>query len=219
MPTYECLRCQRFSVQEVFQHLEHQIEHLKSEKHSLEVEVLALSDICKKYRQDQEYSMGESEKQLLNILDEIGVKRQAYHGNVFIGNHCKVILAKDKNQVYNFEKLCSVLSDRLEREHFIEVFRLYSEARSLMARKRILLDHEKKRVTSLCYKFGELFPVYFSRVALTRKIHELVFDVSRFVGEHGTVGLFSEEEGESLHHEINLESAQLSSVRSDPERL
>ena len=60
-------------------------------------------DICKKYRQDQEYSMGESEKQLLNILDEIGVKRQAYHGNVFIGNHCKVILAKDKNQVYNFE--------------------------------------------------------------------------------------------------------------------
>ena len=194
---------------EVFQHLEHQIEHLKSVKHSLEVEVLALSDICKKYRQDQENSMGESEKQILRILDEIGVKRQAYHGNVFIGNHCKVILAKDKNQVYSFEKLCSVLSDRLEREHFIEVFRLYSEARSLMARKRILLDHEKKRVTSLCYKFGELFPVYFSRVALTRKIHELDFDVSRFIGEHGTVGLFSKEEGESLHHEINLKSAQL----------
>ena len=33
------------------------------------------------------------------------------------------------------------------------------------------------------------------------------------------LGLFSEEEGESLHHEINLESAQLSCVRSDPERL
>ena len=62
MPTYECLRCQRFSVQEVFEHLEHQIEHLKSEKHSLEVEVLALSDICKKYRQGQENSMGEREK-------------------------------------------------------------------------------------------------------------------------------------------------------------
>ena len=176
-------------------------------------------DICKKYRQDQEYSMGESEKQLLNILDEIGVQRQAYHRNVFIGNHCKVILVKDKNQVYNFEKLCSGLSDRLEREHFIEVFRLYSEARLLMARKHILLDHEKARLTSLCYRFGELFLVYFPMVALTRKIRELVFDVPRFVGEHGTVGLFSEEEGESLHHEINLESAQLSCVRSDPERL
>ena len=65
--------------------------------------------------------MGESEKLLLQILDEIGVKRQACQGNVFIGNHCKVILAKGKNQVYNFEKLCSLLSDRLEREHFIEV--------------------------------------------------------------------------------------------------
>ena len=137
MPTYECLRCQRFSVQEVFQYLEHQIEHLQSEKHYLELEVLALSDICKKYRQGQENSMGESEEQLLKILDEIGVKRQAYHGNVFISNHCKVILAKDKNQVYNFEKLCSVLSDRLEREHFIEVFRLYSEAHSLMAKKHL----------------------------------------------------------------------------------
>ena len=87
----------------------------------MEVDVLALSDICGKYRQDQENSMGESEKLLLQILDEIGVKRQACQGNVFIGNHCKVILAKGKNQVYNFEKLCSLLSDRLEREHFIEV--------------------------------------------------------------------------------------------------
>ena len=35
-------------------------------------------------------------------------------------------------------------------------------------------------------------------------IHELVYDVSGFVEEHGTVGLFSEEEGESLHHKITL---------------
>ena len=53
MPTYECLRCQRFSVKEVFQHLEHQTEHLKSEKHSLEVEVLALSDIYREYRRSR----------------------------------------------------------------------------------------------------------------------------------------------------------------------
>ena len=33
------------------------------------------------------------------------------------------------------------------------------------------------------------------------------------------MGLFSEEEGESLHHEINLQSAQLSCVRRDTERL
>ena len=88
-----------------------------------------------------------------------------------------------------------------------------------MARKHILLDHEKARLTSLCYKFGKLFPTYFPRMALARKIHELIFDVPRFVEEHGTVGIFSAEEGKSLHHEINLESAQLCCVRSDPERL
>ena len=48
---------------------------------------------------------------------------------------------------------------------------------------------------------------------------QVFFGVPRFAEEYGTRGLFSEEEGESLHHEINFESAQLSCVRSDPERL
>ena len=61
--------------------------------------------------------------------------------------------------------------------------------------------------------------MYLPRVVLTRMIHELVFDVSGFVEEHGTVGLFSEEEGESLHHEITFEYAQLFCVRSDPKIL
>ena len=72
--------------------------------------------------------MGENEKHFLQILDEIGLKMQAYQGNVFIGNHRKVILAKDKNQVHKFENLSSVLCDRLKRRHFIEVFRLYGQA-------------------------------------------------------------------------------------------
>ena len=45
----------------VFESFEHQTEYLESEKCYLEVEVLALSDICKSYRQDQENFMGENE--------------------------------------------------------------------------------------------------------------------------------------------------------------
>ena len=56
-------------------------------------------------------------------------------------------------------------------------------------------------------------PLYFPSVPLTRKIHEFVFEVPRFVKERRTVGLFSEEEEESIHHHINLESVQLASVR------
>ena len=40
----------------------------------------------------------------------------------------------------------------------------------------------------------------------------MAFDVPRFVKEHKTVGLFSEEEGGSVHHAINLEGAQLVGV-------
>ena len=158
-------------------------------------------------------------KKLLSILDQIGVKRQVYHGYFFVGNHCKVILAKDKNQVFNFLKLCSVLTDEVTKYHFVELFRIYSEACSLMARRHLLSENEKETLKSLCCNFGALFPDYFPKSTLTWKIHEIVFHVPRFVDEHGTVGLFSEEEGESLHHLINLEAAQFSCVRNDSERL
>ena len=155
----------------------------------------------------------------MSILDQIGKNRQAYHGNVFVGNHCKVILAKDKNQVFNFVKLCSFLTDEVTKDNFVELFRIYSEACSLMARRHLLSENEKVTLKSLCYNFGALFPVYFRKNTLTRKIRELVFHVPRFVDEHWTVGLFSEKEGECLHHLINLEAVQLSCFRNDSERL
>ena len=59
----------------------------------------------------------------------------------------------------------------------------------------------------------------FLKVALTRKIHKLVPDFPSCVEEHWAAGFFSEKEGEGLHYEINLDSAQSSSVCSDPKRL
>ena len=167
IPSYECLNCQSYSAQDVSKHAGHQLEHLQLEKHSPDVENLALSDILKKYSQDQENSMGDGEKILLSILDEVGSKRQAQHGNVFVGNHCKVILPKDKNQVFNFAKRCSVLTDEVAKDHFVESFRIYSEARSLMARRHLLSENEKVTLKSLCYNFGALFPVYFPKSTLT----------------------------------------------------
>lgn len=81
--------------------------------------------------------------------------------------------------------------------------------------RNILNDYEKARLTSLCYKFGEMFFVYFSMKALTRKIHELASDFPGFANEHGAVGFVSEEEVESLDHEINLKFDQWSYVRSE----
>ena len=65
---------------------------------------------------------------LLRILDDIGVKHQAYHGNIFVGNHCKVILAKDRNGVFNIPKLFSILSDENLKKKVFDLFELYGVA-------------------------------------------------------------------------------------------
>ena len=41
------------------------------------MEISDLPVICKKYSKDQENFMEDGEKELLNILNEIGMKRQA----------------------------------------------------------------------------------------------------------------------------------------------
>ena len=83
----------------------------------------------------------------------------------------------------------------------------------MIARKGYLNSEEIDTLVFSCYEFGAKFQAYIPDVPLTPKIDELAFDVPRFVKEHKTVGLFSEEEGESIHHAINLEGAQLVGVR------
>ena len=46
-----------------------------------------------------------------------------------------------------------------------------------------------------------------------------LFDVPRFLSKHKTIGLFSEEEGESLHKSVNQELKLLSCVRDPLQRL
>ena len=62
-------------------------------------------------------------------LDRNKIIRQAYHGNIFIGNHCKIILK-------NYEKLCDVVSNEPEfYEHISECFPIYSELSKLISAK------------------------------------------------------------------------------------
>ena len=50
-------------------------------------------------------------------------------------------------------------------------------------------------------------------------MHELIFDVPRFAKNHATLGLLSEEEGESLHNSVNQELRQLHGVRDEKQKL
>ena len=212
MAHYICSKCQELYEHSIYEDIVCKRESLHHKVKSLEFAINELMVKCEKFRQESGNSVGDFECRLLRILNDIGVKRQAYHGNVFVGNHCKVILAKDRNGVFNFSKLCSVLPDENLKKRFFDLFELYSVAQNLMAYKGYLNSEEFDTLVFSCYEFGAKFPVYFPDVPLTHKIHELAFDVPRFVKEHKTVGLFSEEEGESIHHAINLEGAQLVSV-------
>ena len=50
-------------------------------------------------------------------------------------------------------------------------------------------------------------------------MHEYIYTVPRFVMNHKTLGLLSEEEGESLHAALNMEFRNLMSVKESEFKL
>ena len=117
------------------------------------------------------------------------------------------MLAKDKNGVFNFSKLWSALPDKSLKKKFFDLFELCSVARNLMARKGYLNSEEIDTLVFNYYGFGAKFPVYFGDIPFTWKIHVLAFDAPWFVKEQK-----SKDEGDSIHHAINLKGAQLVDV-------
>ena len=108
---YMCVRCKE-ARQPAAYDLDFFIEYVKSklvelEKEQIELDNLfvSLTDECSSLKSQQEDKVGPKEKQLLGVLDDLKVDRQAYHGNVFVGNHCKIILR-------NYDALLKVISGK-----------------------------------------------------------------------------------------------------------
>ena len=163
MARYICPKCHELDEHSILEDITCKIECLNKELKSLEIAVNELTVKCEKLRQDfqERNSMGNLECCLLRIFDAISVKRQVYHGNVFVRSNCKVILAKDRNGVFNFSKLCSVLPDESLRKKLFDLFELYSVARNLMACKGYLNSEKIDTLVFSCGEFGAKFPVYF----------------------------------------------------------
>ena len=148
----------------------------------LELDIAELKSHCEALKDSIDSNIGDYERQLLETLDRIKVVRQAYHGNVFIGNHCKIILK-------NYEKLCDVVSDEPEfHEHISECFRIYSELDKSISAKRFLTETEIDTVKSLCTGFGH-FTKYFPNENISLKIHELIFLCTPFFGQAENIGI------------------------------
>ena len=102
----------------------------------LHFHITELKSQCEAIKGSIDWNIGDYEQELLETLDRIKVVHQAYHGDVFIGNHCKIILN-------NYEKLCDVVFDEPElHEDISECFRILSELDKLISAKQFLIETE-----------------------------------------------------------------------------
>ena len=121
-----------------------QVKRNSERQRKLELDIAELKSHCEALKDSIDSNIGDYECQLLETLDRIKVVRQAYHGNVFIGNHCKIILK-------NYEKLYDVVSDEPEfHGHISESFCIYSELDKLISAKRFLTEIEIYTVKIFC---------------------------------------------------------------------
>jgi hypothetical protein len=185
---------------------------MRTQREILDYEYTRLQIECKDLEKKSRSSMGTHEKALLQALDDMNVQRQAYHGNVFVGNHCKIVLR-------NHLKLCSVIDDAAIRNKFLRVFSVFNKLQPILFKRKFLSDDEIIELCQYTDLFACEFHACFPNESITRKMHELTFNVPLFVKSHKTIGLLNEEEGESLHGGINQELRQLHSVRNQEQKL
>ena len=144
-----CLCCRKIAsnLDEMISFIASTIETLRDNQANIEQQFHSLSDECILFKQQTETMVGNCEKQLLRTLDDLGVMRQAYHGKVFVGNHCKIILN-------NFAKVCAVIANAAPEfyEKFKKMFELFAEAHKLMTRKKLPTDMEIQILKQHCYK-------------------------------------------------------------------
>ena len=164
------------------------------------------SELDEIYR-DVQSRMGEREKELYRIvIDTLNVKKQAYHSQCFVGNHCNIILQ-------NAEKVTAPLKGLPEFDNYLELFRRlrhilvgpFAEAKFLSPKQVEDLNHS-------CWALGEWFPKAFPNETIPPKLHILIAHVPECAQAWGTLGILSEHGLESLHAQVNADIRQFASV-------
>ena len=173
-------------------------------------------------------SQGHFSRALDDVITNLKVKRQRYHGGAFVGNDC-VRLLKGKNKIsavlkpQQFESLDGkhkymIGCDKQSQLALDLLSRLYS-LHQLYSLARPLCDHEVQQLTSLCHEFGCWFPVNFPKHRLTPKMHVMIYHMPELAQRYRTVGMFSEHAGEAIHTVFNKLNRQYVYLGSDLKRI
>uniref|UniRef100_A0A7M5VGC9 Uncharacterized protein n=1 Tax=Clytia hemisphaerica TaxID=252671 RepID=A0A7M5VGC9_9CNID len=209
---YTCLTCRGKDVDDISDLFKDVINKIVCRQESAEASFQRSSHTLAMLEEETVKTMGPIEIDLHRRLNEINVDRQAFHGEVFVGNHCKIVLAKHKY-------LCECLDGDKVGTQIEAVLEIFAKLVPLIFTKKDLDEEEITELTNLCNEYGRVFPKSFPAENLTVKMHSLIFSVPRFVSIHKTIGRYSEEEGESLHNLINQELRRVCSIRCKPLKL
>ncbi|XP_072032273.1 uncharacterized protein [Amphiura filiformis] len=157
-------------------------------------------------------SRGQFEKKLNERLEnDLGIKRQAYHSQCFVGNDCKKI-------VNHVEILLQDLPDGPVKNKFQGLFGRLRRIFSFF-KADFLTPTEVKELCLRCWDLGYFFPANFPKESIPPKLHILICHIPEMAIRWKTVGLLSEQGLESLHASINSIKRVYASVRDKEEHM
>ncbi|XP_072037705.1 uncharacterized protein [Amphiura filiformis] len=155
---------------------------------------------------------GQYEKMLNERLEnDLHVKRQAYHSQCFVGNHCKAI-------VDNPEVLLQDLPDGEMKNKFQGLFGRLRKIFKLF-KADFLSEEEVRELCVRCWELGYFVPKNFPLQTVPPKLHMLICHVPEIAMKWKTIGLLSEHGLESIHAVINSMERVYCTVRDKTEHM
>ena len=164
-------------------------------------------------------------------LKMIGVQRQAYHSNSFVGNDCHTLLKEE-----NIETLCNSIPEIVESfdlgdnellleckeqcDKFITLFKKYSACHAIFNSARYLSDDEIASLEVSIVEFLFHLRINWPSESVTPKLHMLEVHVIEFLSKwHVGLGYLGEQGGESVHNAFNMLRVTYNTVKKDTDRL
>jgi len=194
-----------------------QVEKVKQRKN----DVKRAKDIYEKQRVelDKVYQQiikerGPYERELNRVLeDDLKVKRQSYHSQCFVGNHCKIMLQK-------YEALVNVIRDHVD---YLKYESLFSQIRDILIPPSpdagFFSQDQVSALVDKCYSFGVWFPTNFVNETIPPKLHMIVCALPKCVQTWYSLGLLSEHGLEGIHAQCNADERTYCRIRDDESRL
>jgi len=183
------------------------------------------------------------------VINSIGVHRQAYHGGSFVGNDCLKLLCNAKliSDVL-LPRTLSIKPTSTQRpsprhtstqpqlqpqtQDIKQVFSSHQSSQraytvllkikyifDLAYAARPLCKHEQVIFMMRACSFGCWFPRAYPNESITPKMHITIFEMTKLLQRYGTIGMFSEQAIESMHAVFNKLNRQHVSMKCDEKRI